>query len=581
MKLQLSSMCSVISALFPVKRSPLKVLLFTVLLLTTQSIYAQHTVALPECFIAPDTFPEFQLNNHSAVKPYVDADLNRSCGLWTAAGHGTHAQGRGDDVANDVNVSTFQSYPRLSNSTYYRKRTDLTDRSNVSNAPFVALARPVYEVMAGNDLKAHRFLLSTIAGVVLDADYKRKIGIEARFVSGITTLPNYQDSLASHWGFVPGWGDRAYMLDSAKYGFQHFSGNIIWRPTPVFNLQVGRDKHFWGDGHRSLFLGDQGPAFPYIKTQTTIWKLQYTSLFAWLQDWTQSTGSRNEFRSKFASFHYLSFNAAKWINISIFEAVVWQGTDQNRQRWFDPNYLNPLTFYRPVEYSLGSSDNAMLGIAGKIRFNRNNVLYGQIILDEFYLKEIKDWKHGWWANKQGAQVGYKCYNFGTVEHMFMQVEVNVVRPYTYSHGSPQQSYSNGPLPLAHPMGANFAEFIGILSYNVKGFTFTGQVVATRYGADVNDTMNFGQNVFQSYITREREYGNKVFQGCPTNVFLAKFSSSYVFNTKFPLRLQLTAIARSEKTKWNDPALGSLERTLKSSFVMVGLSLPLWRPQDDY
>lgn len=511
-----------------------------------------------------------QRTAHSAIKPYVDMDVIPA------------------DTVRRIDAAIRPSDaiivpPRLSMQSVYSKGSPLYNYVSAARLDHTAefAIRPIYDLRGGYDLKASRMLLTTAAGVAIAGDFNMKLGYEVRLVSGITNLPNYQDSLASHLGFVPGWGDRAYMLDSGKYGFQHLSGNIIWRPTPVFNLQVGRDKHFWGDGNRSMFLGDQGAAYPYIKAQTTIWKLQYTSLFAWLQDWTMSNGSNKDFRSKFASFHYLSFNAAKWFNISIFEGIVWQGTDSNRQRWFDANYLNPLVFFRPVEYSLGSSDNAMLGIAGKIRFNRNNVLYGQIILDEFYLKEIKAWKDGWWANKQGAQVGYKCFNFGMVDNLFMQMEVNVVRPYTYSHGSPQQSYSNGPLPLAHPMGANFAEFTGILSYNVKGFTVTGQLNVCRYGADVNDTMNYGQNVFQSYRDREFEYGNKVFQGCPTNVFLAKLNASYVFNTKFPLRLQLTAISRSEKTKWNDPALGSLERKLKSSFVMVGLSLPLWRAQDDY
>lgn len=555
-----SRQCAVRGFLFSV--SCFRLAILTLFLLVFADVNAQHTLWM-NSDVPTGRDSAIQRTAHGAIKPYVDMDVIPA------------------DTVHRIDAEIRPSKPivlapRLSMSSAYSKRAPLynyVSAADLSHTMAFAI-RPLYDLRAGFDMKENRFLMNAIGGVVLDADYKQKLGIEARFVSGITTLPNYQDSLALHHSFVPGWGDRAYWLDSAKYGFQHFTGNIIWRPTPVFNLQVGRDKHFWGDGHRSLFLGDQGPAFPYIKAQTTIWKLQYTSLFAWLQDWTQSTGSSKDFRSKFASFHYLSFNAAKWLNISVFEAVVWQGTDDNRQRWFDPNYLNPLVFFRPVEYSLGSSDNAMLGLAGKIRFNRNNVLYAQVILDEFYLKEIKNWSAGWWANKQGAQVGYKCYNFGQVDNLFMQVEMNVVRPYTYSHGSPQQSYTNGPLPLAHPMGANFAEVMGMLSYYRNGLTVTGEVVGIRYGKDVNDTMNYGQNVFQSYITRESDYGNKVFQGYATNIFLAKLNASYVFNTKFPLRVQLTAIARSERTK-------IVERKLKSSFVMVGLSLPLYRAQDDY
>lgn len=568
--------------MFSVLSSQFRVFLFTVFLCTVQGLGAQQVLLatseearlidrhLNESDVRTTDLAFEYSRFHTSVKPYVNADV-----------YATKIQVDSAHIIRDLLVDRLSA--RYCNSMIFTRPRpqDISLGGFIPSDNFAFGIKPIYDISAGYDLKGSQPLLTTAGGIRIGGDYKQKIGFDLRLAAGTTTLTNYQDSLASYWGFVPGWGDRAYMLDSTKYGFQHLSGNIIWRPTPVFNLQVGRDKHFWGDGHRSLFLGDQGPAFPYVKMQTTIWKLQYTSLFAWMEHGSSIADSSVIGRGKFASFHYLSFNAAKWLNISIFEAVVWQGTDPNRQRGFDPNYLNPLVFFRPVEYSLGSSDNSMLGIAGKIRFNRNNVLYAQIILDEFYLKEIKAWKDGWWANKQGAQVGYKCYNFGMVENLFMQMELNIVRPYTYSHGSPQQSYSNGPLPLAHPMGANFAEFIGILSYHIKGLTLTGQVTGIRYGADVNDTMNYGQNVFQSYITRENEYGNKVFQGCPTNVFLAKLNAAYVFNTKFPLRLQLTAIARSEKTKWNDPALGSLERTLKTSFVMVGLSLPLWRPQDDY
>ena len=557
---------------------PLSVFLLTMFLFSVHDLFGQQ-VALPD--EGQSLLVQKYLNDsvagywngksipwtnrpHTAVQPYVNFDLTAQ--MRKLPEDPAFSQKNG---ANALPTVLCQLGTRFTWHTIY-DQPDFSDWND--DRKFAFGIKPIYDLQAGYDLKASRPLIVTTGGVRIGGDYKRKIGFDLRLAAGIVTLPNYQDSIASTFGIVPGWGDRAYFLDSAKYGFQHFSGNIIWRPSPVFNLQVGRDKHFWGEGHRSLFLSDLGPAMPYIKAQTTIWKLQYTSLFTWLQDWTNSTGSNKDFRSKFASFHYLSVNFTKWLNIGVFESVVWQGTDNNRARWFDANYLNPLVFFRPVEYSIGSSDNAMLGIAGKIRFNRNNVLYGQIVLDEFYLTEIKKWKEGWWGNKQGMQVGYKCYNFGLVENMLMQMEVNIVRPYTYSHGSPQQSYSHGGMPLAHPMGANFAEFFGMLSYHIQGFTVSGKLVGIRYGADVNDTMNYGQNIFQSYITREKERGNELFQGYATNIFLAEFHASYVFNTKFPLRLEFTAGARSEK---------NAVKNLKSSYIVGGLCLPLWRANRDY
>ncbi len=531
-------------------------------LLIPNLFFAQHTLLLN----ADVSQQEVYLNNnnsHSAVRPYIDSDLAEK------------SYSANDFEDGTANIYVHHYYRAIWNN-YYHKPYDTLPRKVGGKSSL--LIRPIYDFSFGKDLQTKSTLLTTVGGIVIDADYKQKIGFEARMAAGNISLPNYSDSISKFNGMVPGWGDRAYSNGDANYSFQHFSGNIIWRPSKIFNLQVGRDKHFWGDGYRSLFLSDVGAAMPYIKQTTTIWKLQYTSLFTWMQDWSHSNGFANDFRSKFGTFHYLSFNAAKWLNLGLFESIIWQGNDPSRQRGFDPNYLNPIVFFRPVEYSLGSSDNAMLGASFKVRFNSTNMIYAQVLLDEFYLKEILA-RTGWWANKQGYQFGYKCYNLGRVKDLFLQTEINIVRPYTYSHGSSQQNYSNTGMPLAHPMGANFAEVLGMLSYSHNGLTVTGKLVGTRYGRDTSGT-DYGQNIFISYINRtstipgrptQRDYNHKLFDGVGTNIFYAELRASYQFNLSFPLRIELLAGARSEN---------NLLVHKKSTYFQFGLSLPLFRSYRD-
>lgn len=541
-----------------------KFLLLAFFILLSRENFAQHTLPVDEDAQAWLQFYGNNTDAHLSVRPAVDADLLQ---------RKTYIE---DSL---LRPDRWTNYGRINGRLTYRSYYGVKEfyRTEPKNS---FLIRPVYDFQAGTDLKANRTLINTIGGIVLDADFSKKIGIEARFVSGMTVLPSYQDSIAANYFTVPGWGDRAYSKGNGKYTFNHFSGNMIWRPSKVFNLQMGHDKQFIGDGYRSLFLSDIGPAYPYIRQQTTIWKLQYTSVFALLKNPEDTAfwgDTLKHYPHKFATMHYISFNAAKWLNIGVFEAVVWQGEDANRHRGFDANYLDPLVFFRPVEYSLGSSDNAMLGLSAKIRFNSNNQLYGQLILDEFYLKEIKNWKQGWWANKQGVQIGYKCFNFGQVKNLFMQTELNIVRPYTYSHGSPQQSYSNAYMPLAHPLGANFTEVFGLLSYNYNGLAITGKLMGARLGLDTGMT-NYGQDIFKSYMTRTRfgsgpvDYGHHIFDGVGTNIFYAEFKASYRFKTGFPIRIELTAGARSMRN--------SLV-VQKSSYVLAGLSLPLFRANRDY
>ena len=84
----------------------------------------------------------------------------------------------------------------------------------------------------------------------------------------------------------------------------------------------------------------------------------------------------------------MSWNATKRINVSFFESIVWQSRDSNNANLgYDVNYLNPVIFYRPTEYALGSGDNALIGASFKVRLWKHLQLYGQLIIDEFLLKE--------------------------------------------------------------------------------------------------------------------------------------------------------------------------------------------------
>jgi hypothetical protein len=193
----------------------------------------------------------------------------------------------------------------------------------------------------------------------------------------------------------------------------------------------------------------------------------------------------------------------------LFESIIWQGTDPNRVRSFDVNYLNPVIFFRPTEYALGSSDNALVGGAFKIKVGakQKQQFYGQLILDEFLLKEVlaifkklvkprdPTIQYGWWANKQGVQLGFKSFDLFTLANLSIQTEINAVRPYTYTHGSVQQNYAHFNQALAHPLGANFVESVTFMNYQFKKWLFETQFVYAIYGKDENG-INYFKDIFK-------------------------------------------------------------------------------------
>ncbi|GAB4141719.1 MAG: hypothetical protein Fur0041_16890 [Bacteroidia bacterium] len=513
---------------------------------------AQQSFRLADDALREKEFILLNSASHTAVKPFPTDLFNGADRL---------------DREKDSTVLPYQS-PRNAWAVLYSK--DQSKREKAEQAKTAFVVKPVYQALAGIGGFEDNGIRILAGGITTQFDYRKKISAELNLAAGQAVLPAYLDSFARKHGVMPGWGDRAYARDSNTVAWQHLSGELTWKPNKVFYLQAGRGKHFWGEGYRSMFLSDIGAAYPYLKQSTTIWKLQYTSLFAWLQDWTASAGSAKDFRNKFATFHYISWNATKWLNIGVFESVIWQGSDKNRYRGFDPNYLNPMVFYRPVEYSLGSSDNALLGLSGKIRINRNNFLYGQLLLDEFYLKEIRA-RRGWWANKYAIQGGFKTFNLVEVKNLNMMFEVNVVRPFTYAHGSTQQNYSHAGMPLAHPAGSNFAEFISMLSWSTDQFYTHGKLMIVRAGRDTAG-VNLGNNINLSYINRYQEYNNSMFQGMANTILYTELKAGWQINKQLPLRFEITSAIRWEKSKaWSK----------KTAYVMGGISMPLWRSYFDF
>lgn len=294
---------------------------------------------------------------------------------------------------------------------------------------------------------------------------------------------------------------------------------ISYTPNHIFNFQVGLDHNFIGEGSRSLFLSDYGKPYPFGLIRAKFWRFEYSVLYQFMRERDQ-----NGWEGKFASSHHISFNPTKWLNIGIFESVIFQPKDTLVQRGFDVEYLNPFVFYRPQEYSLGSSDNVLLGMEVSAHINDRHTIYSQVILDEFYLSELRA-KTGWWANKFGAQLGVKG-RFELGKHRFFyRGEYNFVRPYTYSHISEELNHGNQGYSLAHPYGSNFMEILGELKWNLNKWSaklFMNYAVQ----GDDQDGFSYGGDIYQPYANRPYEYGHYTGQGNQVNRFNAIISGSY-------------------------------------------------------
>jgi hypothetical protein len=336
---------------------------------------------------------------------------------------------------------------------------------------------------------------------------------------------------------MPGEGN-VKPFKTSGYDWAVATGVVSYSPSHYFNFQLGNGKNSWGDGYRSLLLSDCATAYPFFKITTDFWRLKYVNLWAQLTDLRSPITSQqlqaHGYNKKWASLHYLSWNALSWVNLSFFEGVVWEHSSEQGYRGFDVQYANPIVFYRPVESQNGSPDNMLMGGSAKVTILKRHVLYGQVIIDEFSLSHMKA-RDGWWANKYGIQAGVKVFDLFTLKHLDLQAEYNRVRPFTYSHWTSLQSYGHYNQPLAHPLGANFQELVTISRYTIKRFFVDLKVVMARYGTDLPG-QNVGHDIFEAYSVKRKELGNTLGQGLSNKLLQTDVCLSWLVNPVSNLNL---------------------------------------------
>ncbi|MEO8765009.1 MAG: hypothetical protein ABI416_12010 [Ginsengibacter sp.] len=355
-------------------------------------------------------------------------------------------------------------------------------------------------------------------GVTARGVIANRIGFSTTITDNQERGPSFFQSRANFFHAVPGVG---FYKTFKTTGYDYFDarGYFTFNATKYIDFQFGYDKNFIGDGYRSLLLSDFGDSYLFLKINTKIWKFNYQNIFMELMPEFVKNGD-NLLDRKYAATHHLSFNLTKWLNVGLFESVVF-----GRKNRFDFEYLNPIIFLRHIEGTVGSPDNAFAGADFKANVAHHFQFYGQLLLDEFLLKEITK-NDGYWANKFGYQLGVKYVDAFTIKNLDLQFETNRVRPFTYSHYDSVANYTHYNQPLAHPLGAGFQEFIGIVKYQpAPKWYINARAIYFYQGLDSSGE-NFGSNPFELYTTRTNDFGYFVGTGNKVKVFNASFVLSY-------------------------------------------------------
>lgn len=435
----------------------------------------------------------------------------------------------------------------------------------VRQPDFFLTIDPLLQLNAGKDKRLVKNTFINTRGIEVRGLIGKKLGFYTYFTENQERGPLFFHERVNQWQAVPGIG---YYKDPKPYYLDYTEARayITFNIIPAINLQFGYDKNFIGNGYRSLLLSDYSSPYLFLKLNTQVWKLNYQNIFAELISQYDRSGGDYLRPKKYVAMHHLSLNATHWLNIGFFENITF-----SRANYFEFTYLNPIIFYRAAEYTVGSPDKVMEGLDWKALIAHRFQFYGMFLLNEFKVKEFFG-RRGWWGNKWGLQLGGKYVDAFGIRSLDLQAEINLIRPYTYTHYDTVANYTHYNQPLAHPLGANFREFIGLARYQpLPRLLLTARAIYYEQGLD-EPGQNWGSNIFLNYYTRQMEYGNHIGQGVFTRVINGELAASYEW--KHRLYLDLSYLYR--KAGSQDPA-----QRQTTSFFSAGMRWNLARRNYDY
>jgi hypothetical protein len=373
---------------------------------------------------------------HSAVKPYIPFFSNKY-----------------NHVADTHIIFKYISEDPALDLAFYKPLINV----NRKEEKFKLNISPILNYQSGRDLvdSTKEKLVNNTRGVIASVSIGSDLYIETLFAENQTFFPNYLRDYSKSTGVVPGQGrHKVFKVTGFDYAFA--CGLVSYQVNKHLNIQVGHGKQKIGHGYRSLLLSDNAFNYPYARF-TQQWlkgKLQYTNIYAVLMNLTPALkvpvkNAEPLFQKKPAAFQYLSYNVSKWLNLGLFQGIIWQVADEQNRQQLNWMYANPLIFTHAGAFGLNSKNNVLLGADMKVKFTDRINVYAQVMADD--LSSGKSLGKAW-----GYQLGANWFNALGIKNFMLQGEFNQLTESSYL--SPlgtltNQSYSHYNQNLAFTPGS--------------------------------------------------------------------------------------------------------------------------------
>ncbi|MCB0642965.1 MAG: hypothetical protein KDC44_15055 [Phaeodactylibacter sp.] len=475
------------------------------------------------------------------------------------------------DPSDDASSAYYYQSRKPIFNTFYKTPANLFE---IDVPAFHIRVNPILNLWAGKARNDNAFLLMNQRGLEIRGGVDDRIYFYTNILESQARYPDYVNQRIDSVLAVPGaalykpYKSNIFSFTDGR-DFLLAQGYVGFNVSKHVGFQFGHGQNFIGNGYRSMFLSDFSTNYLYLKMNWRIWKLHLQNIIAEMA----VQGARDDkgdqiIPKKYVAAHYLSYRPTDNLSFGLYEAVVF-----TRNNNFELQYLNPVILYRTIEQLVGSPDNVLLGFDFKWNLFKRTQLYGQILFDEFLFNELVINRNGWWANKYAVQGGIKYIDAFGVDHLDVQAELNIVRPYTYTHRDSSAHYSNYNQPLAHPLGANFKEYVFRARYQpLDKLIFKGRFILAKVGEDGFDT-NVGANILLPNADPRKDiYGNYTGQGVAADISILGLEAQYeLFHNMI---LELEYFSRSKVSQLR-------ERNLKTTYIGGGIRINIAKQYLDF
>ncbi|MDZ7371242.1 MAG: capsule assembly Wzi family protein [candidate division KSB1 bacterium] len=325
------------------------------------------------------------------------------------------------------------------------------------------------------------------------------------------------------------WGTRLYPGGNAtapRLGFVQGNTRQIYHDETIAYvtlqkrwalLMFGKDVNLWGPGRfGQLMLSDYATSYDQLKFQITLPRLKFTSMIAWLRAYSPDYYFGADARRMMAA-HRLEFAPFRRFTLGLQETVLFSPKN------LEAGYANPVMFFRSAEHYYGDNGNAAMGLDVKLKLIRNIKLYGELFIDDLMTGKLGTPYYG---NKYGYTIGCHHADWLRVPQLDLFLEYSRIRPYTYSHKSPESVYQHFSTVLGHWIGPNSDLLTGSLTFRTsRRLQFICSTQYRRHGANPPDR-NVGGDVDRPHQIQTDSLDAVFLDGLLNTLWSWKMSARY-------------------------------------------------------